>query len=153
MDVQRITLTPRRVVGVRETGVHPEAMSEFFGRAMGRAYQALQARGLHPAGPPLAVYRGDPAAGFDVTAGFPVDAAVDAADGVVVEELPSGPAVAVVHAGSYDTMVDTYAAIEAWMTEHHVIPREPMWEEYLSDPSENPDPATWRTRIVFPIAG
>lgn len=158
MDVRRITLTPHTILGVRETGVHPEDMSAFFARAMERAYHALQARGVHPVGPPLAVYRGDPVQGFDVTAGFPVEGTVSAItvephDGLEIMELPSGPAVAVMHVGSYDSMVDTYAGIEAWMSERHVIPREPMWEEYLTDPSENPDPATWRTRIVFPVVG
>jgi effector-binding domain-containing protein len=26
-----------------------------------------------------------------------------------------------------------------------------MWEEYMSDPSTQPDPATWRTRLILPV--
>jgi AraC family transcriptional regulator len=26
-----------------------------------------------------------------------------------------------------------------------------MWETYLSDPTVEPDPATWRTEIVWPL--
>jgi effector-binding domain-containing protein len=151
MDVERITLTPRTVLGVRQQHVRPDAMSEFFGRAMETAYQALQKAGLAPTGPPIAVYRGDPEQGFDVTAGFPIAGPVDAPSGVELMELPSGQAVSTVHTGSYDAMTETYARIGTWMEDQHLTPREPMWEEYLSDPSENPDPATWRTRIVFPV--
>lgn len=28
-----------------------------------------------------------------------------------------------------------------------------MWESYLSDPVAEPDPATWRTRIMWSVAG
>jgi hypothetical protein len=29
---------------------------------------------------------------------------------------------------------------------------EGMWESYLSDPSAEPDPATWRTQLTWPLA-
>jgi hypothetical protein len=28
-----------------------------------------------------------------------------------------------------------------------------VWETYLSDPDMEPDPATWRTLIVWPVVG
>lgn len=151
MDIERITLTPRTVLGVRDT-VRLDGMPEFFERAMGQAYQALQELGLEPTGPPVAVYRGNPEDGFDVTAGFPVASPVPATAGMEVLALPTGQAVATVHVGTYDSMKETYDKIAAWMKDQRLIPAEPMWEEYLSDPSANPDPATWRTRIVFPLA-
>lgn len=33
-----------------------------------------------------------------------------------------------------------------------VIRAEGMWECYLSDPGAEPDPDTWRTLIVWPLA-
>jgi len=27
-----------------------------------------------------------------------------------------------------------------------------MWEYYLSDPAAEPDPATWKTLIIWPVA-
>jgi len=27
-----------------------------------------------------------------------------------------------------------------------------MWEYYLTDPEQQPDPATWQTKVVWPIA-
>ncbi|HYI32156.1 MAG TPA: GyrI-like domain-containing protein [Glaciibacter sp.] len=151
MNIERITLTPRTVLGVRET-VQPEGMAEFFARAMGQAYRALQDLGLQPAGPPVAVYRGSPERGFDVTAGFPVASAVSAPTGLEVTELPAGQAVAALHVGSYDSMTESYDEIATWMTDHRFTPADPMWEEYLTGPDMNPDPAAWRTRIVFPLA-
>jgi effector-binding domain-containing protein len=151
MEIERITLAPRTVLGVRET-VQPEAMTEFFGRAFDRAYSAAQELGAEVNGAPVAVYRGDPEHGFDVTAGFPVVGTVAASPGVEVVNLPAGQAVTAIHVGSYDSMKDAYAEIYAWMRDAGVTPAEPMWEEYLTDPASTPDPAQWRTRIVFPLS-
>ena len=151
MEVERITLTPRTVLGVRET-VKPEGMTEFFGRAFDKAYSAAQEQGAQVNGAPVAVYRGDPVNGFDVTAGFPVVGPVAPSPGVEVVNLPAGQAIAAVHVGSYDSMKDTYAEIGAWMQNEHLTPAEPMWEEYLTGPESMPDPAGWRTRIVFPLS-
>jgi effector-binding domain-containing protein len=150
MDVERVTLTPRTIIGVRER-VAPEGMTGFFSRALERAYEALQEIGMAPAGPPMAAYRGDPTQGFDVIAGFPVIGTPTAPAGIAVVELPGGPGVTTIHTGSYDSMTDTYAGITAWMQEQHLTPAEPMWEEYLTDPEQEPDPAKWQTRIVFPV--
>lgn len=38
------------------------------------------------------------------------------------------------------------------MHQEHVTPATVMWEEYLTGPDTDPDPSTWRTRIVYPIA-
>jgi hypothetical protein len=27
-----------------------------------------------------------------------------------------------------------------------------MWEYYLSDPEQEPDPAKWQTRVIWPLA-
>lgn len=151
MEIERITLSPRTVLGLREM-VRPEGMSEFFGRAFGKAVAAAQELGVQVAGPPVAVYRGDPEHGFDVIAGFPVMGTPAPSPGIEVTELPAGQAVTAIHVGSYDSMTQTYAKITAWMQEQHLTPAEPMWEEYLTDPETTPDPAQWRTRIVFPVS-
>jgi AraC family transcriptional regulator len=39
------------------------------------------------------------------------------------------------------------------MGEHSLTPSDEMWEVYLSDPQTEPDPATWRTQIFWPVAG
>lgn len=151
VEIERITVASRTVLGVRET-VQPEDLSEFFGRAFERAQSAIRDQGAIVAGPPVAVYRGDPEHGFDVLAGFPVMGAVQGSAGVEVTELPSGQAIAAIHIGSYDAMGETYATVTSWMQDRHLTPAEPMWEEYLAGPETSPDPAGWRTRIVFPLS-
>ena len=66
-------------------------------------------------------------------------------------DLPGGSAAVAVHVGPYERLVDTYEALQAWVLEQGFELAWPMWEYYLSDPQSEPDPATWRTRIVWPV--
>jgi effector-binding domain-containing protein len=56
-----------------------------------------------------------------------------------------------VHAGPYETLSDTYQAIETWLASTGKVPSGPPWEIYLTDPSTEPDPAKWLTEVIFPL--
>ena len=53
----------------------------------------------------------------------------------------------------YDRMHKTYAEMQVWMAKQGLSPADHMWEVYLSDPSTEPDPSTWRTQIFWPVNG
>jgi len=151
VQMDRIDLEPRTLLGVREV-VKMTDLTDYFGRAFGAASAEIERQGLTPTGPPLALYHGMPTDTVDITAGIPVAGDARAGDGIVVTPLPVGPAVATVYVGPYDGMTRTYDEIAAWLQAENLTPRPDMWEEYLTDPETDPDPATWQTRIVFPLA-
>jgi AraC family transcriptional regulator len=75
-----------------------------------------------------------------------------APDAVVVEDtLPGGPAATTMHAGTYETLPDAYAALETWMESEGVPPSGPPWESYITDPGEHPDPKDWKTEVSWPV--
>ena len=47
---------------------------------------------------------------------------------------------------------ETYEQLIGWSKAEGVELGEGMWESYLSDPGAEPDPSTWRTQIVWPLA-
>jgi effector-binding domain-containing protein len=150
-DVEVVNRTATLTAGVRNT-VPMEGLSEFFSHAFSETMRVLDAQGLHPAGPPFGKYYGMPGATVDVEAGFPVTTPV-APDGEVAPgTLPGGEVVEAIHLGPYDTMAQTYAVIEQFFAATGRTPGGVMWESYLSDPSNEPDPATWRTLISWPAA-
>jgi effector-binding domain-containing protein len=151
MNVEQVELAPRWIVGVRQM-VAVADLHAVFGTAFAAAAAGLAAQGLAPAGPPTAVYREASADKVDVTVGFPVARTVPASGDLVCEPLPSGPAVATVHSGRYEVLGATYGELTAWMVGAGLVAAPVMWEEYLAGPGNEPDPARWRTRIVFPIA-
>lgn len=131
-------------------------ISEVIGPAFMETASAAGRQGHPPAGPPFARYfmTAPPAEGEPVEfeAGFPVAGPITPAGEVEPGELPGGEAIATLHVGPYDAMQPAYAAIAAWMAGHGRAPGGPPWEVYLSDPQAEPDPATWRTEVVQPLA-
>jgi hypothetical protein len=45
----------------------------------------------------------------------------------------------------------TYHEMMDWMSRHSLVPSDEMWEFYLTDPANEPDPAKWETRVVWPV--
>lgn len=139
-----------RTAGIRRT-VPMTQLTDFFSHAFTETMRVLSAQGAHPAGPPFGKYYGMPGATVDVEAGFPVAAHVADSGEVRAGSLPGGRVVEAVHVGPYDTMTQTYAAIEEFFAAEGWTPGDVMWESYLSDPATEPDPSTWRTLISWPV--
>jgi len=150
VQFDRINLEPRTMMGIREI-VAMADLTAFYERSFLRIVAALAEQGLAPAGPATAVYHGMPTSTVDVTAGFPVTGAAVAPDGLVLSTSPDGAAVTTVYVGPYDGMTRTYDEIATWMQANNLTPRTEMWEEFLTGAQTDPNPATWQTRIVFPL--
>ena len=84
--------------------------------------------------------------------GVPISAAAPGEGDVEAGSLPGGPTIVGVHAGSYDQLSETYAAMERWIETNGLKAVGPPWESYITDPAEHPDPANWRTEIYWPVA-
>lgn len=136
--------------GVRET-VPMDQLTAFFSRAFAETMAVVTAQGTRPVGPPFGKYHGEPGATVDVEAGFPVASPITATGHVTPGVLPGGRVVEATHVGPYDTMERTYAEVERFITAARLTPCDIMWESYLSDPHDEPDPATWRTEIFWPV--
>ena len=150
-DIQIIEAHEQHTAVVREQ-VPMDALKGFFDRVFGTTMGVIRAQRVAPVGPPFARYHGMPGETVDVEAGFPVSSPVTDADGVVAGTLPGGRVVEAVHVGPYEGLADTYGEVQRWMAERDLTPGRDMWECYLSDPQAEPDPATWRTLVVVPIA-
>ncbi len=55
------------------------------------------------------------------------------------------------HVGPYDTIGATWDAMGNWVEEQGRAPADPAWESYLTDPSEEPNPARWMTEVYMPV--
>lgn len=153
MDVQVEQVENQSVAFIRRV-VALDAMPDFFDSSFHAVAEAVAEAGGRITGPPFGWYHGMPSDTADVAAGFPVDGvAAGAIPGseVVVEERVGGQAVVAMHVGSYDGLSDTYAEVMAWMEDNDLVSRDDMWEEYLTDPGEEPDPSNWQTRLVLPV--
>jgi len=151
-------------VGVRRIA-RPDELPQVFSTLLPRVAELLDRLGARPAGPPYGRYRDRPGDDLDVEVGFPVDSAVDLpqvvhaaavdaeGDALVTAPLPATRVVETIHAGPYDGLRATYAQLGSWIAEHHLRPLGESWELYEAGPESDPDPATWRTRVLVAVTG
>lgn len=114
--------------------------------------QAVQAQGVAITGPPFGYYPRMPGETVAVVVGFPVGGPVAPAGEVEPFELPGGQVVTGTHVGPYEAMTETYEQLTAWAQAEGLTLAVGVWEQYLSDPSTEPDPSTWRTQIIWLLA-
>ena len=112
-----------------------------------------QQHGIALAGPPFARYPEFGMGSLVMEGGMPTAEPVtgDPDAGIETLTVPAGQAAVAIHHGPYETLSETYQAIEAWIQQEGRTVAGPPWETYLTDPGEHPDPATWETEIVQPI--
>lgn len=122
-----------------------------------RALGHLIAEGrFSPAGPALAVYRGNPLETFDLEIGFPVTEPladpIGMSDGTTVHPsaLPEGPAIATTFIGDYDGLGAAWGALIDRVAERGASPAGIWIESYVSDPSDTPADEL-RTDLIMPI--
>lgn len=145
-----VELDPQNAIAVRGD-VAVVDLPGFFERAFVSAAAAVEDSGVDIVGPAFGFYPEMPIQTVIVEAGFPVSTPVETVGDAHHFVLPGGRAVQAMHTGPYETMEKTYADLQSWMAEQGLHPAAGMWESYLSDPRTEPDPATWRTKIVWPI--
>jgi len=123
-----------------------------LGEMFGRVFQYTQQNGLALAGAPFARYLEMGPGLMTVQAGLPLVAApASAAEDLAVDTLPGGLAAIAVHAGAYDTLRDTHAAIQEWIEAQGLTPSGAPWESYVTDPGQYPDPKDWKTEVYWPV--
>jgi effector-binding domain-containing protein len=151
MPAFEIRQVPRQDTAVVHMTIPPDAIAQAMGRALPAAFEAVGRSGGQPAGPPFAKYFAF-GESIEFEAGVPVTTPF-AGDGEVRPgEIGGCEAAVAMHIGPYDTLEETYAELESWVTAQGRSVSGPMWELYLTDPDEEPDPSTWRTQIFCPVA-
>jgi effector-binding domain-containing protein len=148
-NIELTTTEAQNGLAIREKVRYTEIAS-----TMGRMYQELamymQGKGIDIAGPPFAYYHSWTDQETDMECGFPVAGKVQGEGKISECTLPAVKAVVGMHVGPYNTVMQTYQAIEAWMKQNGHQPAKYMWESYLNDPSTTP-PEQLMTRVVWPI--
>ncbi len=142
-------LLARPALTVRTTtsfGNLPNTVGEAYGAIM----MCLQKKGKAPAGNPFVIYYNTDMENLDVEIGFPVEAGVQGEGNVCISQMPGGRAATAMHAGSYETLANTYEALTAFVKDKGLEPETWMWETYLNSPQDTP-PDQLRTEIVFPL--
>jgi effector-binding domain-containing protein len=135
-----------------------------FAPRLGEVFGWLDRHGLAPAGPPFFKYNViDMARELEMEGGVPVATATDGDDQMVAGVLPAGQYATLTHVGHPSELMAATKALLDWAAEQgltwDVTPSEDgdRWacrlENYLTDPSQEPDMSKWVTQLAFKLAG
>jgi AraC family transcriptional regulator len=150
LSIERRDLTAQPLLFVRAKVARSE-IAKAIGEGLGKVFPYAMQAGLPIAGSPTARYFTSGPGLLEMQIGVPVGVPPPGEGVVQVGELPGGPAAVGIHAGSYDQLGDTYAAMERWMDSNGYRPGGAPWESYVTDPGEFPDVNDWRTEIYWPL--
>lgn len=142
---------PEQSTATRRARLPMEELPAFFASVYADVMAVVAEQGLAVTGEPFAAYHGMPGDTIDVEAGLPVDGVLTDVGDVRAGTLPACRAAVAMHVGPFEGLADTWAELVAWAQEQDHAPGAMFWEHYLSDPEDEPDPATWRTRLVLPV--
>ena len=126
-------------------------ISTAIGEGLGKAFPYAMRLGLAIAGRPLTRYLSTGPGLYEIEVGMPVSPAGTGEGDVQAGSLPGGPVAVAVHAGPYDQLTETYAALERWIEANGFRIGGAPWESYITDPADHPDPAEWRTEVYWPL--
>ncbi len=151
LEVEITEARPQPAAVVKLKQVKMEDIAESMEGIYPKVMAYLQKEGIQPAGPPFALYEGEDPGIMDMDVGFPLREPVKGEGDVEPGALPGGKVAATWHIGPYETIGETWSALDAWIKENGHTPAGPGWELYMTDPQQEPDPAKWRTQILWLI--
>ena len=64
---------------------------------------------------------------------------------------PAGKMLVIDYYGAYDKSAEAHYAMDDYMKEKSLVTNGPMIEEYITDPSTEPDTSKWLTRIYYRV--
>lgn len=155
MPLQSITrkeIEAQPILFIQRRIVHTElqtSMAECFGTLFGHAMQT----GLAIAGRPTARYVDTGPGLWTVDFVLPLAKPAEAQDDMQDGFLYAGAVACAIHAGPYEELAETNAAVERWIEEHGFTINGSPWESYITSPAEEPDPKNWITEVYWPISG
>jgi effector-binding domain-containing protein len=111
----------------------------------------LGQKGIEATGAPWARYLTVGPEEAELEIGAPVAGEVAGGDGILFGVRPACEVAWTVHVGPYVQMEPAYEAVSSWIAANGRLIAGAGWEFYETDPEQEPDPAKWRTRIVYPV--
>lgn len=120
---------------------------------IGEVIGAAVAQGIGPAGPVFSHHHRMTPDSWDFDLGVPVTGPVTPVGRVVAGQLPAAKVARTVYHGAYDGLGEGWGELEAWIAAEGLTSGPNLWERYLTNPDETPDPADWQTELNWPLVG
>jgi len=147
--VQTTSFAARDYAIVRQE-VKFEAIKDFYSQSFEKIAKTLAEKKVRMAGAPAGLYFAydEQKMVTDMAAAMPVKGKGETEE-VKMYHVPEGTAYLIDYYGPYDQSASAYRAMDLYLVKNGLKQRVPVIEEYITDPSREPDPAKWLTKIYF----
>jgi effector-binding domain-containing protein len=138
----------------RRSKVKFSEMKPFFGASFGAAGAAIGQAGLQMTGAPAGVFFSwdEKAQVADLLAGMPVVATPDMkVTGMDVHTIPASKMLHIAYYGAYEGSGKAHMAMDEMITAKGLTHYGNVIEEYITDPTSEPDTAKWLTNIYYMV--
>jgi AraC family transcriptional regulator len=144
------TLAPQPVLVTRRK-ISESEIAKTLGEILPAIFAYAQKSATPVAGQPFTRYVQLGRGMMTIEGGLPVTGAPKGDGAIEVSELVGGTVAVATHAGAYDKLAETHAAIEKWIEGSKYVAAGAAWEVYVTDPGETPNPSDWRTDVFYPV--
>jgi AraC family transcriptional regulator len=152
LSITRKQIEPQHRLFIRRR-IAPSELQQTLGECFGKLFTYAAKSGLPIAGWPMCRYVSAGLGLWTVEPSVPLAAPAGGEGEMQADVLPGGWVALGIHAGPYDRLPDTNAAIERWIEANGFKTSDPTWEHYVTDPTQHPDSKDWRTEVYWPLSG
>lgn len=130
-----------------------ENIQQFYQQNLGALFGKVQKAGVEMAGMPSGLFfKYDESAGAtDMAAAIPVKEPIAIKDASSYT-VPASRALQIDYYGDYANTAAAHYAMEKYMSDYGLLSNPPTIEQYVTDPTQEPDPTKWLTKITYFIA-
>jgi AraC-like DNA-binding protein/effector-binding domain-containing protein len=150
LSITRKQIEPQHILCIRRR-VAPSELQQTLGECFGKLFTHAAKNGLPIAGWPTCRYLSTGLGLWTIEPAVPLAAPASSEGEMRADTLPGGWVALGLHAGPYDQLPDTNAAIERWIEANGFEASGSAWEHYVTDPAQHPDSRDWRTEVVWPL--
>ena len=150
IDIEIKDVEPQWVLSIRQDTT-PQGLGAVFQQLVPVIEGYGEKNGIARTGPLIGLYHDYREDHVDIEVAVPVSGPVEGEGRIEAKELPGGRAAVAMHEGPYETIGQVHEALDAFVHErgdHGETSR----EVYFVRPGDDPDPANWRTEVVYPLA-
>lgn len=139
--------------GVRQV-VTFDSMQKFFEENFSKSIEGATKGGAKMTGPPCGFYWtwDTIAQKTDMAAVIPLDKQVKVGGGVQIFSIGGQQARVIEYFGAYDKIGEAHYAMDDYIAEKKLQFIPPAIEEYVTDPTTEPDTSKWLTKVIYFVA-
>ncbi len=151
VEIRKKTLKSQPVLLMRRQ-VPGNQLQALFADCFPKLFQFCVGSGIAITGQPIARYVATGTGLWTIECAIPVAEPVSGEGEIEAGTLRAGCVAFAIHAGDYESLPETNAAIETWIEKNGFRRDGASWEQYITSPAEHPNVEDWRTHVCWPIA-